>query len=317
MYKNLAYWICLPTVLFAYQWPIADFGTQHIVTGGYGEVRSKQVAGQWEYRHHVHDAIDIDKGESSVAVYPVVSGTIFGEVLAGEEIIYIEGNDGYYYTYHHLENTESWDNGAEVIAGETILGHINTGDSNHLHFVDGILNESTYNPILYIYPFADSEDPVIEYIKVVSNLGDDDTPVELSSIDYNQKVDIIVKAHEVISSPGGNNNSVYYIYTTIFDPGGSQVAIFPWLTFASGGNNGPWDVKKIYAKGSQAGSGLSGIYIYISTNNLSSDNYWWNTVDDEGYYTIQVNVRDEMFNEIVQTKTIWVEGSANIEENKH
>lgn len=217
----------------------------------------------------------------------------------------------------HLEDVPAFQAGDTVTAGSTVLGYINTGESTHLHFVDGILNQNTYNPLYYIYPFEDFENPVIEYVKVVSNLGDDDTPTELSVISYNEKVDIIVRARDVISLPYQINNGVYFVNTSIFDPDGIQVANFSSILFWSGGNNGIWDVKKIYAKGSSASSSLSGIYIYISTNTLNADDYWWNTVENDGYYTIQVVVRDVMWNEDSQTKTIWVEGSAKMEEKKH
>jgi len=158
---------------YAYPWPISDFNTQHIVSGTFGECRGNVT------RDHLHQGIDID-GSNNIAVYPVLDGTVDSWTTIPDrktETLILMDNGDYKYTYVHLENVQAEvkEENYPVTAGETILGYINTGDSNHLHFTDGTKYGDKYNPLFHITPFSDDTFPSVDFVKVVKNLNSDDT----------------------------------------------------------------------------------------------------------------------------------------------
>jgi len=281
---------------FNYPWPIRDFNTQHTVTGTFGECRGDGVVNEF------HRGIDICMDGKNIPVYPVLDGTVNSWTTEGEtETLILKDDYECSYTYAHLENVptiikvENY----PVTAGETIIGYVHTEESNHLHFTDGTKYGDKFNPLYYIIPFSDNTPPVIDWIKVIKNYNplNDDSYTELSKntnghykINEDNLIDIIVKAHDAVSTYGGTNNGIFEIYVTITGPLNtifSNPVTFQSIVFDDDffGYAGP--VKYIYAPGSATGTN-----IYTPTNGYSWDNYWNPKDYWDGVYEVVVTIMD-------------------------
>ena len=257
------------TKVRSYQWPLYEFNKPHRVTATYGECRGD--------RNHFHRGIDVhDVNTSNVPVYPVEDGIV---KKVGTESVDIEDAWGNYYRYIHLRNIPN-NIGVDstVHAGQDVLGYIATENSTHLHFQDG---EDGYewNPLFFLDPFEDTAAPTIDYVRIVKN----ETTEQFSGDTIFGKVDIIVKATENTSYPGGTdpNNGVFKVkYQTPSSGGWVENLVFDFCTAC-------WNVKKVYADGSDTYK-----YIYVATNYMDSDGYWDTQDVADGDYYIYVKVED-------------------------
>ena len=305
-------------------WPLYPSNTQKIVTGTFGEVRGDNT------RDHVHSGIDVDVTGTNTKVISVQQGNvsnIAASTITTRKYVF-DGSIGAwvwrYYTYIHVDNIQVVE--FQSINIGTILGYTNTSGSNHLHFVNGhyeVLNATLEDPLAYLDPFVDYENPVIETFKVGVILNEDTTNYRedlwfgLASASQGDTLDVIVQAYDISGTIGGNNNGVNWVRVTIKNPIGATIHTASSIDFlyAPNGRAG-WDVDIIYANGSRhADNGVpAGVYIYKGTNGLKTDGYWVVPDNaDEGIYTITVIVEDIYGNTDTEILSFYIAGSPKAE----
>ena len=317
----LIVWISIlavqPEVGLGLSWPIGDGDTQKQVTSTFGEFRPISGDSAPYNVRHFHDGIDI-YGPAGTAVYgvEVYVDTIWSISEGGKHV------RTQYHDYFHI-NPEN-----NLIIGDTAwfdvklgvtVDYGNDGQSNndHLHFSIEEENDvhphwgKENNPLDQYYgsdwslqPFSDTHYPVIHWIKIV----EDETTTELSPDSVGGEVDIWVRASDTTSYPGGydTNNGIYSVSykiesdlfwtgDIIFDEG------IDW-----------WDMDYVYANGSNITT-----YIYIATNSwMAYNDYWWTDRYDDGYYKLYVKVCDQSDNCVVDSMTVRVWNTTDIEEKE-
>ena len=164
----------LVSMVFAqtYDWPIKPFDAEHSITATYGELRSDY---QRDIdRDHVHNGVDIYKS-GSTPVYPVISGEVVDSYDDdGITKVIVLAEDYSIQSYVEMENLQVVYE-ADVTAGETVLGYINTTSaSTHLHFLEGDIDNgaASYNPLYYLWPYSDTDAPVIEDVSITEDIDD-------------------------------------------------------------------------------------------------------------------------------------------------
>jgi len=244
------------SLLYAYQWPVKPFNSQHPVNDVLDACRGS--------RDHFHDGIDIGE-PTGIYVFASESGWSHD---AGSQSIYV--GDHQYLHINRWVGNDIW-----ITAGVDTLGTIN--NENHLHFTDGP-NGSESNPLAYgrLSPFSDDADPTVDEIYLIDNWNED---TRLDPYNVSGKVDIVVKAHDAITD-GGSNAGVYTIYYSVDDPYHlTKNYSFDWWFSCP--------VSNIYAPGSGTST-----FKYKVTNSEWSDGYVDCDQLSPGWHTIYVEAQD-------------------------
>ncbi len=154
---------CAPAGPLSYAWPVRPFGRPHPVRGNVGDPRthfdlgepaSSEAAGRFAF----HDGVDV-VAPGGTPVYPVVSGRV---EPAGRYGVIVRAAGGRSFVYQHL--LPAVRAGAEVRAGETVLGHV-LARSGHVHLGEFAPSGAVVNPLEHLTPYRDTTAPVLALLE--------------------------------------------------------------------------------------------------------------------------------------------------------
>lgn len=317
---SLLIWLMIllfqPNTTQGLRWPIGEDGDiQQHVTATFGEFRHTSGNNPPYDTTHFHDGVDI-YAPYETYVYSVEPESIWA----------IDSVLGYVLTeqhdYRHIVPFY-WLGVGDSVEEGTFLGYTidykNDGNTlnDHLHFSIEEDNDVwpywgwENNPLDQYYgsewslqPFSDTARPVIHWIKIM----EDETTTELSPDSVGGEVDIWVRASDTTSYPGGYdiNNGIYSVsYKIQSDPFWTGDIIFDEYIMW-------WDMDYVYANGSNKST-----YIYIATNSsMAYNDYWWTDSYSDGYYKVYVKVCDQSDNCVVDSMTVRVWNTTDVEETE-
>ncbi len=151
--------VCGSAGTLSYPWPVRPFDRAHPVRGNVGDPRThfdlgEPASGAAAGRFAFHDGVDV-VAVGGTPVYPVVSGTA---EPAGRYGIVVRSPGGRSFVYQHL--LPAVGAGAEVRAGETVLGHV-LARSGHVHLGEFAPSGAVVNPLVHLTPYRDETAPVL------------------------------------------------------------------------------------------------------------------------------------------------------------
>jgi hypothetical protein len=280
-----------PSLAFGYGWPIGDGATQRRINATFGEFRPPSGQNPPYNTNHFHDGVDIN-GPQGTRVWGVQDEQVYGFMVNrwGDTV----GVKSDYHDFVHIDVS------GLIYVGEWINSYVKLGwtdTQNHLHFTQEDYRSGygfEYNPLVqgfstHLEPFGDHHDPIIDYVKLV----DHETQQQFPNDTIRGNVDIIVKASDRTSYPGGvdYNNGIYGVGYAIEQTG------WPWkynIQFDFWPYVKGWRIDCVYAESSTISD-----YHYIATNKMNTDTFW-NTHDVyDGWWMIDIEVYDQSFNSFV------------------
>ncbi len=279
--------------LYAYDWPIYPFSSQHKITSTLGEYRPTYVDAQGDtHSMHFHKGVDIAEPYNT-AVYPVVDDTI--DKIKRRSIYTKRG-----FKYYHIipnPDTSIITINKPIYAGQTILGWID--EANHLHFeerkpgcIRPIYNPLRCNSDTGLYPFVDNGKPEIFAIEFrQSDYGDTVYRKDLSG-----EIDIVVHAGDPRVDENGypfewpaHQCGVYKIGVEVLK--GTTPKYQNWIVF----DNVP-DKDALPFVYDTIKSDWSKYYYFVTNkpfNPYGNYNSAWNTESiDDGRYTLRIIAAD-------------------------
>jgi hypothetical protein len=253
----------VPSISFAYPWPVSPFNSQHEISAALGEYRISTNGSL-----HFHKGADIAES-AGTTVYSSVDGTVTSINPTLESgIIDITDDDGTLFGYIHVTPDPNLLQNEQVVAGQTPLGVIATIPAAHLHFQEA---GGQANPLRQggLTPYVDNNTPAISGVTFFY----DGTSNPVTTNIYGH-LDIQVNAYEPrTGADGGNAGGAIGIYKLMvqFWQNGAQVGSSIQYQF-DGIPSAP--VTAVYGPGS-----TDSIFLYWATNDPFNQPYnkYWNT----------------------------------------
>jgi murein DD-endopeptidase MepM/ murein hydrolase activator NlpD len=188
------------TGLASYGWPVKPFNQPHPVRGSFGDPRTIFAGLPTEdgllhgsCQCTFHEGVDISAPDGT-PVYAVESGTVtvVHTQKAAEMIAVASGNTGF--EYWHI--TASVKVGQQVVAGQTVLGHI-LPKAGHVHLTEVDAGQIV-NPLQtgHLTPYHDTTTPVVSSISFQAADGSELIPNFLRG-----SVEIIANAYDTSALP--------------------------------------------------------------------------------------------------------------------
>jgi len=276
--------LLFPSLALGYSWPIGDGGTQKRINGTFGEFRPPSGQNPPYNTNHFHDGVDIH-GPQGTRVWGVQEEAVWTISSTRHYVI-----TDYHDFRHIIPNSSLYPD--TLINPYVILGW--TDSENHLHFTQEDYRTDygfEYNPLVqsfstHLEPFEDYRAPIIEYVKLV----DHETQLEFPDDTIRGNVDIIVKASDRTSYPGGvdYNNGIFGVGYAIQSSGypwryNIQFDFWPWVQ--------GWNINCVYADSSDIDD-----YYYVATNKMNADTFWDSRDVYDGWWMIKIDVYDQSFN---------------------
>lgn len=298
-----------PSRVLGYGWPIGDGVTQKRINGTFGEFRPPSGQNPPYNTNHFHDGVDIN-GPQGTQVWGVEQEAVWTISSTWHYVI-----TDYHDFRHIVPNSLLYPD--TLIDPYVILGW--TDSENHLHFTQEDYRTDwgfEYNPLVqsfssYLYPFEDHHDPIIDYVKLVNH----ETQQQFSSDTIRGHVDIIVKASDRTSYPGGvdYNNGIFGVGYRIEGTG------WPWrynIRFDFWPYAREWNIECVYAESSTISD-----YYYIATNKMYGDTFWNTSEVYDGWWQISIEVYDQSLNSdfvyylpvYVQNNIPYIYGDINLD----
>lgn len=278
-------------LLAQYPWPVEPKHQSQALTGTFCEFRDTGSS------DHFHNGVDIPKADGS-PVFPVKSGSVTSIQRSGSDAYVRVGR----YAYVHISPNPNLSIGDQVIAEQTVLGTILSGQG-HVHFTDGYY-DSEINPIRNdggLTPYNDFWKPMIRYVKFYM----DQTEQEFPSQKVAGQVDIIVKVEERNGPPTSSssrlNNGTFKLGYKILSADRDSVVYEPpygGVPFRFTNKPSNYYVHNVFFKALSSTSS----HVYIVSNQVTRNDYWDTTQLPSGTYTVMVFTEDTRQN----TDTVYV-----------
>jgi hypothetical protein len=162
----------LPAAASAYHWPVRPFDVQHPIRAYFGDPRTvfddpfhaDGVDGSGAFSFH--NGVDISAPDGT-AVFPVESGIVHAIDASALSVKSLDGRTTFQY-FHVVPDVL---NGQMVVAGTTVLGHIQTPYEHvHLSEIDGM---KITNPLLpgHLTPYQDHTRPEVSLLELHDSTG--------------------------------------------------------------------------------------------------------------------------------------------------
>lgn len=264
-----------------YPWPVEPKNQSQQLTGTFCEFRDTGSS------DHFHNGVDIPKADGS-PVFPVESGAVTSIQRTGSDAYVRVGR----FAYVHINPSPSLDVGDQVVAQQTVLGTILSGQG-HVHFTDGYY-DSEINAIRNgggLTPYDDPWKPIIRYVRFYQDHSEQEFP----SRKVSGRVDIIVKVEEQNGPPttyySRLNNGTFKLGYKILSADRDSVVYEPpnggvRFKFINKPSNSY--VHNVFFKPLSSTSS----HVYIVTNQVSRNDYWDTTQLPPGTYTVMVFTED-------------------------
>lgn len=274
-----------------YPWPVEPKNQSQQLTGTFCEFRDTGSS------DHFHNGVDIPKADGS-PVFPVESGTVTAIQRTGSNAYVRVGR----FAYVHINPSASLGIGDQVVAQQTVLGTILSGQG-HVHFIDGYY-DSEINAIRNgggLTPYNDPWKPIIRYVRFFQ----DRTEQEFPSRKVSGRVDIIVKVEEQNGPPNSYtsrlNNGTFELGYKILSADRDSIVYEPPLNgvrfkFTNKPSNSY--VYNVFFKSLSSTSS----HVYIVTNQVNRNDYWDTRQLEPGTYSVMVFTEDTRQN----TDTVYV-----------
>jgi hypothetical protein len=256
--------------IYSMPWPIDNQNNSHDISSFIDDYRSD----------HFHNGVDI----------PATAGTSVKAVEAGiahrgsatDGVVYVISNEKRRTWYIHLTNRVP--DPTTVTVG-SVLGQVAV---NHVHFGVGGTLSATDNPLSYLYPYTDDEDPVVDWIKVCVDQCNTEEWYDLDEIPNNTNVDIIAKIHDLTKKDSKTlvDGGAYKVGWEI-DDRNDVTWVGPYYNFQFDNVLAPTYLNNVYFPLSSEGN-----YQYRTTNQVTQNGYWYTGNPGLGYWRIYIDARD-------------------------